>query len=691
MTECHSMMICCNDITIDAEVKSSGSLFRSPLNHNHVCFTSLGNRNIHTVDVILPELVIWDSLTTSLNISDWNAIEYVAIGFISNDVFNHIKIKYPEHGNSVRLTIKKDDLLFLVNKINPSSYNTQSIRYFIKTKPNIEHITCDIYHLEINTVPSVIIDQNILKNPSYAFAKQLIEYIKSSIKYEEAEIIKSIKEDFIPLSAKQRLYLKRTSLSDIPNTLQFSYHSLHFIQLLLVYYIEKDDTVAFNYALSLFYKWKSDFYEKNESAYLWYDHGTAERLISFCIMILACKKCNRTDVIDIVTPLIYSHAVLLSSPAFYANNQKYKFHNHAWFQDLSLIIASSFINSDASNKWLDTAILRLQEQLAHLIKPCRNTNNVSVFVENSTGYHFGITRILDCFAKLIIDIDDDFSSSLEETISSLNAFTDNVSYPNSQFPAFGDTYRHAGYIDRAFRENRKNIIDASDAGYLIAQGIQDNKAFQINFIGSSLSSTHKHEDNLSFTLFFDGIEWLIDPSFYSHEYDKPIPKYLRGVTAHNCVHLKNEEYSIEPGKCNVSLIRNSKYDYNFYGHHICFLDAKIKREIIGNLNECTLFIKDKVISDNLDKAYVRLHFNEDVKLKKVSNGFVATHTKSNYTLKIKMPTDEFYIVPSNVNGNFVDGIGGTGFMTHSNIPCVECVIPTNQDCHWTLVFQLKHD
>lgn len=689
MTECHSMKICYNNITVDAEVKSSGSLFRSPLNHDHVCFTSLGNRNIHTVDVKLPELVIWNSLITSLSLSDWNAIEYVAIGFISNGTFNHIKIKYPEHGNNLRFTIKKDDLLFLVNKVNPSNYSTQCIRYFIKTKPNFEHITCEIYSLEINTVPSVDIDQDFLRNPSDEFSKQLISYIKSSIKYEEAEIINSIKEEFIPLSAKQKFYFKCTTLSEIPNTLQFSYHSLHFVQLLLVYYIENDDSAAFNYALSLFNKWKSEFYEKNESAYLWYDHGTAERLISLCVMILACKKCSRTDIIDVITPLIYSHAVLLSSPAFYANNQKYKFHNHAWFQDLSLIIASSFINSDVSNKWLDTAILRLQEQLAHLIKPCHNTNNLSVFIENSTGYHFGITRILDCFAKLIIDVDYSFYSSLEKIVSSLNVFTENVSYPNSQFPAFGDTYRHAGSVDRVFRENRKNVIDASDAGYLIAQGIQNNKAFQVNFIGSSLSSTHKHEDNLSFTLFFDGIEWLIDPSFYSHEYDKPIPKYLRGVTAHNCVHVRDEEYSIEPGKCNVSLIKNSKYDYNFHGRHTCFSDVKIQREIIGNLNECTLFIKDKVVTENLNKAYVRLHFNEEIKLKKVSNGFVATHTKSDYALKIKMPTNEFYIIQSNINDGVVDGIGGTGFMTHSDIPCIECVIPTNQDCHWTLVLQLK--
>ena len=103
---------------------------------------------------------------------------------------------------------------------------------------------------------------------------------------------------------------------------------------------------------------------------------------------------------------------------------------------------------------------------------------------------------------------------------------------------------------------KKEVIGLQKSGYAVVKGLHYDDPFMLTFYATSLSKTHKHEDNLSFTL-LDMIEWLIDPSYYSHEYQEKITAYLRSSIAHNTITADQKIPSIEPGKCELMVFNNN--------------------------------------------------------------------------------------------------------------------------------------
>ena len=160
---------------------------------------------------------------------------------------------------------------------------------------------------------------------------------------------------------------------------------------------------------------------------------------------------------------------------------------------------------------------------------------------------------------------------------------------------------------------------------------------------TSLCRTHKHEDNLSITLFFDGIEWLIDPSFYSHEYKNKISAYLRSAIAHNTVAIPSDSYSIDPGLASIN--GSSAQDrFELVGLHNAYSNHKVLRRIVGQLSKLAIEGFDCVETlpgkDNLQKSYLVFHLGEGVTVKMHGDDVVLFHDDSRYQLKLKCSTSK---------------------------------------------------
>jgi hypothetical protein len=366
---------------------------------------------------------------------------------------------------------------------------------------------------------------------------------------------------------------------------------------------------------------------------------------------------------------IMMHSQLLASEAFYAINQHTRYHNHAWFQDIALMItALVFQYADSSKKWLLIAIDRLKDQFENSFI---EEEDYSILIENSLGYHKGTENL----TKLISDILEvcNIQSDLTEKHQKIKRFTDLYMYPNGRLPSHGDTYRHSGMNFEECKNKKvqnKVFFCSSKAGYVTVQSNIYDTGMILNVFASSVVITHKHQDHLSFTLFFDGVEWFTDPSFYSHEYNSPISAHLRSVWAHNNIAINNLEYSIEPG---LAFMNGSANDETFVieGKHFAYHGIEVRRKINGSFDDLNLAIEDNVITNRANlEIFSLLHLGEGVKVEKISEVLYLTHSNSNYTICVDYNGVETNLIYGFEESRILQGIIGHGFMQKVDSICI---------------------
>jgi hypothetical protein len=209
----------------------------------------------------------------------------------------------------------------------------------------------------------------------------------------------------------------------------------------------------------------------------------------------------------------------------------------------------------------------------------------------------------------------------------------------------------------------------------------------VSVLATSLARTHKHEDNLSFTLFFDGLEWLIDPSFYSHEYKAPLPAYLRSAAAHNCLALPGRRYSIDPG---LAQIDGSSEGANFVikGQHRAYDNVLIQREIRGSIDRLELNILDCATAQKFYAAgndlRLLLHCGDDIEAKLQGNHLQLSHPDSKYMIGISMPNEKCTLHYGEMAEGNIRGVTGLGFMQRASIYTLECEVPFETDLQWAI-------
>jgi hypothetical protein len=320
----------------------------------------------------------------------------------------------------------------------------------------------------------------------------------------------------------------------------------------------------------------------------------------------------------------------------------------------------------------------------------------AVFVENSIGYHRGVQKLVEFAGELIVFAGKD---SVIPTIGKeLPRFSDFFRYPGNRRPAQGDTFRRSNASGNETKISKPypnpGCVVLPKAGYAIVKGNHHDSSFMVSMLATSLCRTHKHEDNLSFTVFFDGLEWLIDPSYYSHEYKAPLPAYLRSAAAHNNLALPGRSYSIDPRVANID---GNTVGSNFVikGQHSSYGNVLIRREIRGSIDRLELNILDRAIAQTpeviSDDLRLFLHFGEGIEAKLQGNYLQLTHSGSKYRLEMFMPNDKCMLHYGELAEDNIKGITGLGFLKHTSIYTLECEVPFETDLSWALRVNMAQD
>lgn len=653
------------------------------------------------VHFALPNAPLVSGYGMRLRLRGWKSLTYIAIGHPEANVYRHVKATNAGQERWFDFDIGFQDIAW--GWRNGWQYledrSVEEVRFYIKGVPGPE-AGCDLAAVRIwqeVSQPVAVFGEDRFINSDVK--KALFEYQRLYFPDFMQQARAFMDEGLCPLAGKA--LLDWAAGAELParlndnGTWQYSWHSLHpavMLMLLAEYEGAGSDraTAALMAARDLVNDWLVRDHERPEAnvKYAWYDHGVAERVLTL-LMLYSVGQSRGFDV-RIMARLrlaILRHGRLLASEAFYAGHQPTRYHNHAWFQDLALIaIGLVFPGWTCASRWVDVALERILDQFGRLIV---TDGDFAVFAENSVGYHFGIERLVASIGSFAALSDRD--TPIAGIVAGLSRFSALIRYPDGKRAlGQGDTFRlpnrPEGDPGGKRPLPRPVVAVLPRAGYAVAKANHGPHPFMLVFLATSQIETHKHADNLSFTLYLDGIEWLIDPSFLSHEYVNPVPAYLRSAPAHNALVLPGQHYAITPG---LAQLRGdtSGSDFVFEGTHDAVAGLRFARRITGSLEALRLEVADQMYpaadggQQSLDLTAARLmfHCGEGVEAEALAgeDGVELRHPASKLRLRIDLPPGCRIALIRDCQNDPIRGIAGQGFLQQVAITTIEVTLPAD--------------
>ncbi|MEA2493002.1 MAG: hypothetical protein QOJ29_913, partial [Thermoleophilaceae bacterium] len=191
------------------------------------------------------------------------------------------------------------------------------------------------------------------------------------------------------------------------------------------------------------------------------------------------------------------------------------------------------------------------------------------------------------------------SEALGELAARMSAFTSAIAYPNGEFPPFGDTLHprpnKLAELAQAYSPVAEVGPDRffSHAGYAVLRsGEPGVSARQIGMICSSLETTHKHEDNLSFTFWADGIEWLTDPGLYGYNIEDEHGAYFRSAAAHSALVIEGQRYEADTGSAQMISWRGDREVAHVQAEHSAYPGVRMLRTLLLDKVQDAIFVAD---------------------------------------------------------------------------------------------------
>jgi len=635
-----------------------------------------------------------NGLTVRYRIHGWSKIRYLAIGHSKLVGFRHVKVNNPKQEEWVTFSIGYGDIAYRLQNEwkTPEPCSIADVRLYISGTPSEEGGAIDCAwvgvwleeHGKTTTGLSYNVNPALFDSLKRYFSRCNPKIDEQAQKFLESGVCPMTGDTVLPWEIDEPLPTKLPE----SGTYRYIWHAMQPAVSMLVYGDNHHSQAAIHAARDYISDWleRSFFNVDPDTKYSWYDHGTAERLMALVLMHeVGLQQGFDYRFMSRLRLAILRHSQLLESEVFYAYHQPTRYHNHAWFQDMALIaVAVAMPNWPCAARWVDRALERLEDQLATLIV---RDGGYAIFVENSIGYHHGIQRLVE-FAGELANLSGR-KTEIPKIAEELTAWSEFLRYPDGRTPSQGDTFRRPNpttaqcAIRRGRPYDQPSTTVLPDAGYAVVNGNHEGKPYMLCMFATSLCKTHKHEDNLSITLWFDGIEWLIDPSFYSHDYDDLIPQYLRSAEAHNSLWIPEIPYSIEPGNATLRGALNG-HVFTLMGAHSAYEGFCVSRRLSGSVRSLHLECLDTITGDLVTRhGYPKLvfHLGEGVNVSSTNDGFCLCHDLSNSRINVNVFGNDWNVI----NGYTQNGVSvaGTEFRAISQTRSI-LVRSSDTGVSWTL-------
>lgn len=257
---------------------------------------------------------------------------------------------------------------------------------------------------------------------------------------------------------------------------------------------------------------------------VWYDHPTANRTQVIIQFLYLAKNADMEVDESLFKTVLKKHGEVLSNDAKYNNN------NHGLMMDKALMVLGNVLGDmHLFNKGFYRAI----DTFWYSFSYC------GIHVENSPDYHNMVVRMYEEIETYLKSSGRTLGQNVKGYLSLAKKYPETLLKPDRKLPAIGDS----GSIKRKSHKSYTNLYD-EEAGISILQ-YNESKPIYMSFVCGYSSRVHKHKDDLSITLNYNGMDFFEDPGKYNYSKSKE-RKYMVSRRAHSSFFMKEFDYTIKP-------------------------------------------------------------------------------------------------------------------------------------------------
>lgn len=462
---------------------------------------------------------------------------------------------------------------------------------------------------------NLVVDESIFKpsenNKEIKVTKFNVLRLVKSRKDSTLMADKALRNEIIPFpSFDSVLFDSNYFYTDKSKTYGASYQlyiqSLRIAAVLLLKY-EKSKNIRYLYkAEELIYSWITYVSEGTEEPMVWYDHPTSNRVQVLIHYLYLIKDTKEEIDYSLFRSILNKHGEVLGNDDIYINN------NHGLMMDKSLMLLGNVLDDEnffvkGYYRSIDTFWYSFSSKGTHL--------------ENSPNYHNMVVRMYEQLQKYLVNNNQSYNETILNNLKLANNYLNIIMKPDSMLPPIGDSDHTLWKANKSY----ENFYD-EEAGIAVLQ-FNDIKSFYVNFICGYSSRTHKHKDDLSINLNYNGEDFITDSGKYNYNGKDPIRNYIISPAAHSSFQLKKFNYDIKHSNRfnrkitmngfnftdNVSLVKGMHGDYKD-------TDIVLNREVI-QINKLPIvilydfienedgnkynFIQNFNLSDNIEAKYSR--------------------------------------------------------------------------------------
>lgn len=257
---------------------------------------------------------------------------------------------------------------------------------------------------------------------------------------------------------------------------------------------------------------------------VWYDHPTAYRTQVIIQFLYLAESAGKTIDTKLFRAVLLKHAEILGNDEIYKNN------NHGLMMDRSLMILGNVLkNENLFYKGYYRAIDTFWYSFSY----------TGIHLENSPDYHQMVVNMYKEIENYLNSRDKSLGKNVLGYLDRAELYPNILLKPDRSFPAIGDS----GSAKRKVEKVYKNLYD-EEAGIAIIQ-YSKPKPLYLSFVCGYSSRVHKHKDDLSINLNYNGVDFFEDPGKYNYSNSKE-RKYIVSKEAHSTFYLNQFDYSIKP-------------------------------------------------------------------------------------------------------------------------------------------------
>jgi len=335
-------------------------------------------------------------------------------------------------------------------------------------------------------------------------------------------------------------------------------------------------------------------------------------------------------------------------------------HNHQAMVNAALIYAAlGAPDLDPDGEYLRTGEARFERQAEGIFTPSRVTR------EHSHAYHvYGLGVIYDC-----LDTYRRFAAAAPGFMGDLLAggqeFLAYNLLPDGTMPGVGDSFvpyptrildrlaRLPGGLDPRLASVLDGGVDLParaviwhDAGMAVLRPVADGEPAHLFFMASCFGRVHKHDDDLSFTLFGRGRRFIVDTAYDDavcggNDPDSVALKaYVRTATAHNVLLCPDQPWQ-RPGEPRTRITGQAGGDRYLavQGEHDLIPGALVTRTILM-IDRDVVLVHDRVRGPDARRYEQLFHLDPGLGAEPIARGFVCRDEAGTFTGVVAALGDE---------------------------------------------------